>query len=324
MKIDTKFAKLSLTMGALMLGVLMIGSRTQADQNQGIIQEKALSKPYVVYGAGAVQKTQVAQTLGINDNYQKLVTQVSDAKYLGLTQLKKSDMVASVSVAPAKDNTGNLVNIENFEGDKNITHVFAQEYAMAATLGGAKDLIMTFTSDKRVLGTDGLVGVYQALADDGAPLDPTNTAAANRVMEATINGIAPNNMNDRYIGKLTSAITMTAGELAKRRQTGDTIDINVVYNQLTVNLEQRDIRNDVSDDQMNQLSMALQQYNQAPISGAKPIVSRTSALSDKLAKTTNNKMAGASDFKNEGDAHNASNWFVSNIWNPLIQFLRGN
>ncbi|SUP60970.1 Uncharacterised protein [Weissella viridescens] len=88
MKIDTKFAKLSLTMGALMLGVLMIGSRTQADQNQGIIQEKALSKPYVVYGAGAVQKTQVAQTLGINDNYQKLVTQVSDAKYLGLTQLK--------------------------------------------------------------------------------------------------------------------------------------------------------------------------------------------------------------------------------------------
>ncbi|RRG18125.1 DUF1002 domain-containing protein [Weissella viridescens] len=323
MKVYKKFAKLSLTMGALMFGVLLIGSRVQADQNQGVIQEKSLTKPYVVYGAGAVQKTQVAQTLGINDNYQKLVTQASDGKYLGLNQLKQSDMVPSVSIAPAKNKTGNLVNIEKFEGDKNITHVFAQEYAMAATLGGAKDLIMTFTSDKRVMGTDALVGVYQALDEDGTPLDPTNTTAANRVMEATINGIAPNNMNDRYIGKLTSAITMTAGELAKRRQTGDTIDINVVYNQLTVNLEQRNIRNEVSDDQMNQLSMALQQYNQAPISDAKPIVSRTSALADKLEKTTNNKMAGASDFKNEADAHNASNWFVSNIWNPFIQFLRG-
>ncbi|MBM7617667.1 uncharacterized protein YpuA (DUF1002 family) [Weissella uvarum] len=291
-------------------------NHTQKPATQG--QVRALSKPYVVYGSGAVQRTQIAQTLGINKNYEKLVINGKDARYIGINQVNDSDMISSVAVAPAEPGTGVLVNIEKFEGQNNIQRVSAQEYAMAATMAGLKDVIITVTSEKPVSGDSALAGVYKALQTDGMPMDPRNVNAANHLMDVTNGIIMP---DDKSSHRLTAAVTDTASELASQKQKHAKIDDSRVDNQLVVNLKQRRVANDVNGDQMAQLKEALKAVNAAPISDSKAFVKQSAQLANKINASSGNTMADADDFKNSQDAHNASNWFVENIVHPVQRFF---
>ncbi|KRN31248.1 DUF1002 domain-containing protein [Weissella halotolerans] len=290
-------------------------AQTQAEQN------RPLSQPYVVYGAAAQQKHQVAQTLGVTAKYATLTTTGADARYIGLSGISDEAMISSVALAPAEPGTGTLVNIEPFEGQNNILQVKSQQYAMAATMAGVKDVIITVTANKPVSGEAALAGVYKALDQDGIPLDDQNTAAANNVLSATSGAIQDNADDKKYPGKLTAAVTETAGDLAKEKQAGNPITINIIIDQLTINLRKQGIEKQTSSVAVQNISQALSEVNAAPISDSKGFIKNTGHLSDTLQDSAGDVMAKVKDFANSADAKEATNWFMINIWEPVKQFL---
>ncbi len=264
-------------------------AQTQAEQN------RPLSQPYVVYGAAAQQKHQVAQTLGVTAKYATLTTTGADARYIGLSGISDEAMISSVALAPAEPGTGTLVNIEPFEGQNNILQVKSQQYAMAATMAGVKDVIITVTANKPVSGEAALAGVYKALDQDGIPLDDQNTAAANNVLSATSGAIQDNADDKKYPGKLTAAVTETAGNLAKEKQAGNPITINIIIDQLTINLRKQGIEKQTSSVAVQNISQALSEVNAAPISDSKGFIKNTGHLSDTLQDSAGDVMAKVKD-----------------------------
>jgi len=286
-------------------------------------QKHALSKAYVVYGDATQQKYQVAQTLGVNSNYTQLTTKGADASYIGLNNVSDSVMISSVALAPGKEGTGTLVNIESFEGKNNITQVTAQQYAMAATMAGVKDVIITVTANSPVSGEAALAGVYKALEEDGAKLNSENTSAANSVLSSTSDAIADNSDDKNYAGKLTSAVTKTTGEVAKEKQDGKDITINIIIDKLIVNLDKQGIKNQTNDTHINAIANSIQMVNKAPISDSGDFVKASSNLADKLSNSAGDLMAKAKDFANSQDAKDAANWFTIHIWEPIKNFFSG-
>ena len=288
------------------------------------VQNRALSKSYVVYGAGASDQSTLASTLGVTDNYTKLTTTGADAAtYLNISGVADSAMISSVSIAPAEPGTGTLVNIKDYNGQNNITQVTSQQYAMAATMAGVNDVIITVTANSKVSGEAALAGVYKALATDGINLDESNTTAANDMLSATQIAVNENANDSSYPGKLTSAVTTTAGELAEKKQDGTNITVNVAINQLNVNLDKQGIAGKTSEAAVQQMGQALVGVANAPISDSKAFVDNAKDLSNKLENSAGDIMAKAKDFANSEDVKEAANWFVTNIWNPLVNFFKG-
>ncbi|WP_242051008.1 DUF1002 domain-containing protein [Weissella confusa] len=283
-----------------------------------------MSKSYVVYGAGASDQSTLASTLGVTDNYTKLTTTGADAAtYLNISGVADSAMISSVSIAPAEPGTGTLVNIKDYNGQNNITQVTSQQYAMAATMAGVNDVIITVTANSKVSGEAALAGVYKALATDGINLDESNTTAANDMLSATQTAVNENANDSSYPGKLTSAVTTTAGELAEKKQDGTNITVNVAINQLNVNLDKQGIAGKTSEAAVQQMGQALVGVANAPISDSKAFVDNAKDLSNKLENSAGDIMAKAKDFANSEDVKEAANWFVTNIWNPLVNFFKG-
>lgn len=75
-------------------------------------------------------------------------------------------MINSVTITPADPGSGVKVNIENYEGDNNITEVTTQQYAMVAQIAGVTCNYCCPTSGKFALA-----GVYKALATDEVNLN---------------------------------------------------------------------------------------------------------------------------------------------------------
>jgi uncharacterized protein YpuA (DUF1002 family) len=282
-----------------------------------------LSKSYVVYGAGASNQSGLADVLGVTSNYEKLTTYGSDAKYLGESGVADSAMISSVAVAPAEPGSGVLVNIKDYNGANNITTITSQQYAMAATLSGVNDVIITVTANQKVSGEAALAGVYKALEQDGATINTTNTEAANSVMSATTDAIKANANDSSYPGKLTSAVTETASDVAKEKQSGTNITVNVIVNILNTNLEKQGIADQTSDAQVTTIATALKNVADAPISDSKSFVNNAKSVANKLEDSAGDIMAKAKDFANSEDVKKAANWFMENIWDPFTNWLGG-
>lgn len=311
----------TITLMTVLLGGMIATSQVAADATGQ--QEHALTKPYIVYGAAAQQNHQVQQTLGATSNYTKLTTTGADAEYIGLHGVSDSVMISSVALAPGKPGSGTLVNIEPFEGKDNIKQVTAQQYAMAATMAGLKDVIITVTANSPVSGEAALAGVYKAVEADGITLDNENTKAANEVLSATSSAISDNPNDKKYAGKLTSAVTETTGEVAADKQAGKNITINIIINKLNVNLDKQGIKAQTSEAHVNEMANAIQMVNNAPISNSADFVKATNKLADKLANSAGDLMAKAKDFANSQDAKEAANWFTIHIWEPVKNFFSG-
>lgn len=197
-------------------------SDSSSSDSTEAVQTKALTSPYVVYGAGLASedKDQIKETLGVSSNYKSLTATGSDyAKYINSAGTTDASMISSVALAPADPGTGVKVNIEKFNGQDNITEVTSQQYAMVATMAGVNDVIITVTANKSVSGESALTGVYEALAADGISLDNQNTQAANGgVLDATQSAIDQNSSDDKYPGKLMGAVGNVSSELAEDHQ----------------------------------------------------------------------------------------------------------
>ncbi|WP_203641881.1 DUF1002 domain-containing protein [Levilactobacillus andaensis] len=302
------------------------GSTSSSATSGSTVQTKALSKAYVVYGAGLASedKDTVASALGVKSNYTALTATGNDyATYLNSAGTSDASMISSVALAPADPGTGVKVNIAKYNGNNNITEVTAQQYAMVATMAGVKDVIITVTADKTVSGESALTGVYKALAADGLTLNSENTQAANSVLDATQPAIDANNDDSKYPGKLMSAVGSVSSDLAKQRQNGDDLATKAdIEAMLQKALAKQGIDGKTSSTQINNISIALSKVQQAPVSTSKTYVTNVTNVANNLANSIGDKMASVKDFANSADAKKAEN-FIVQIWNKIVSFFKG-
>ncbi|WP_204121489.1 MULTISPECIES: DUF1002 domain-containing protein [Levilactobacillus] len=289
------------------------------------VQTKALSKAYVVYGAGLASedKDTVASALGVKSNYTALTATGSDyAQYLNSAGTTDASMISSVALAPADPGTGVKVNIAEYNGSNNITEVTSQQYAMVATMAGVKDVIITVTADKSVSGESALTGVYKALAADGLTLNSENTQAANGVLDATQPAIDSNSSNKKYPGKLMSAVGSVSSDLAKQRQNGDDLATKAdIEEMLQKALAKQGIDGQTNSTQITNIAIALSKVQQAPVSTSKNYVTNVTNVANNLANSIGDKMAGVKDFANSADAQKAEN-FIVQIWQKVVNWFK--
>lgn len=302
-------------------------SSTSSSATSGsTVQTKALSKAYVVYGAGLASedKDAVATALGVKSNYTALTATGSDyAQYLNSAGTTDASMISSVALAPADPGTGVKVNIAKYNGSNNITEVTSQQYAMVATMAGVKDVIITVTADKSVSGESALTGVYKALASDGLTLNSENTQAANGVLDATQPAIDSNSSNKKYPGKLMSAVGSVSSDLAKQRQNGDDLATKAdIEEMLQKALAKQGIDGQTSATQITNIAIALSKVQQAPVSTSKNYISNVTNVANNLANSIGDKMAGVKDFANSADAQKAEN-FIVQIWQKIVNWFKG-
>ncbi|UIF30041.1 DUF1002 domain-containing protein [Levilactobacillus brevis] len=335
-----KFKRIVLSLAAAALvvgiggGVIGHADTTTADTSEtsssatsgSTVQTKALSKAYVVYGAGLASedKDSVAFALGVKSNYTALTATGSDyAKYLNSAGTTDASMISSVALAPADPGTGVKVNIADYNGSNNITEVTSQQYAMVATMAGVKDVIITVTADKSVSGESALTGVYKALAADGLTLNSENTQAANGVLDATQPAIDNNSSDKKYPGKLMSAVGSVSSDLAKQRQNGDDLATKAdIEAMLQKALAKQGIDGKTNQTQITNIAVALSKVQQAPVSTSKSYVTNVTNVASNLANSIGNKMANVKDFANSADAKKAENFLVQ-IWHKVVAFFQG-
>lgn len=302
-------------------------SQVSATSDSGsTVQTKALSKAYVVYGAGLASedKSAISSALGVKSNYTSLTATGSDyAKYLNSAGTTDASMISSVALAPADPGSGVKVNIAKYNGSNNITQVTAQQYSMVATMAGVKDVIITVTADKSVSGESALTGVYKALAADGLTLNAENTQAANGVLDATQPAINDNSSDQKYPGKLMAAVGSVSSDLAKQRQNGDDLATKAdIEEMLQKALAKQGITSQTTQTQINNISIALSKVQQAPVSTSKNYVTNVKDVANQLANSIGDKMASVKDFANSADAKQAEN-FIVRIWHQIVNFFTG-
>lgn len=338
--ITMKFTRLILGLSTVLLTVGLGGqtlshadttdnttTSSSTSANSGsTVQTKALSKAYVVYGAGLASedKDTVASALGVKSNYTALTATGSDyATYLNAAGTTDASMISSVALAPADPGTGVKVNIAKYNGSNNITEVTSQQYAMVATMAGVKDVIITVTADKSVSGESALTGVYKALAADRLTLNSQNTQAANGVLDATQPAIDSNSSDKKYPGKLMSAVGSVSSDLAKQRQNGNELATKAdIEEMLQKALAKQGIANQTSSTQITNIAIALSQVQKAPVSTSKTYIKNVTNVADNLANSIGNKMASVKDFANSADAKQAEN-FIVQIWHNVVNFFKG-
>lgn len=339
-----KFIKqIALTLVFVLVGAIVIPAGTQlktdvvaqaqttdASSSSAAVQTKALSKPYVVYGAGLASsdRSAVASALGTNDNYTALTSTASDySKYISTDGTTDSAMISSVSLAPADSGTGVKVNIVKYNGESNITKVTAQQYAMVATMAGVNDIIITVTANKAVSGEAALTGVYKALATDGITLSSENTAAANGILEATQPAIDQNSDDESYAGKLMAAIGTVSADLAKQRQNDNEYATKAEVRQmLDEALTKNNVSSKTSDSSKTLIVNALIQVQKAPISTSKTYINNVKNVASSLKGSVGDAMAKLSDFANSADGKalmaKYGNLF-QRVWQKIVEFFQG-
>lgn len=309
-----KFIKLTST---VIIGTVLLGATSLPIHAATQTQTKQLSQPYVVIGSGNSNKSGMLDLLDPNSKAKQLTVNGADGdQYLNLQGVSDSAMISSVSVAPAEPGSGTLVNIEKYDGTNNITKVTSQQYAMAATMAGVNDVIITVSSNQSVSGESALAGVYKALASDGTNLDADNTAAANSLLSATSQ--AQEEVGDDKAGKLSGAVTATASDIASAKQDGNEMSSTEISNALNNNLSNNNIN--ISMSARQPIVTALQGFQETPIASNKTFIKNAQNQADNLKKSTGNMMAKANDFLNSEDASNlrAS---ADGIWNKIKNFF---
>lgn len=309
------------TLTGFVVGVTVVGalSGLMGVQAATQTQTKQLSQAYVVIGSGNNDQAGMLKKLDPNGKAKQITVNGADGdQYLNLQGVSDSAMISSVSVAPAEPGSGTLVNLQKYNGEDNITKVTAQQYAMAATLAGVNDVIITVTSNQAVSGESALAGVYKALASDGTNLDDNNTTAANDLLSATSQ--AQSEVGDKNAGKLSGAVTDTAAEIADNKQQGNEMTNSDITNSLNNNLNNNNIN--ISINAQQQIVKALETFQQAPIASSASFIDNAKKQAKQLKGSTGDIMAKAGDFLNSEDASNLKAQ-ATGFWAKIKTFFAG-
>ena len=272
---------------------------SSSSQNASSKQFRTLKRSYVVYGAGAEDKSELASVLGVNNDFETLTAGADDyQKYIdpdGSTT--NAAMVSSVSIVPTDPGSGVQVNVKQFGGKNNITKVTSQQYAMVAQMAGVTDVTITVSANRPVSGESALTGVYEAINADGVSLDPQNTQSANQMLGATNGAINANDDDKSYPGKLMAAVGDTTKDINQQRKAGQTPSEGQISNDLNRNLDKRGIKDETAG-HTQPIINALVQFSNSPISVSGDYSSHVNDTISNVKNSAGNMMNRAKQFMN--------------------------
>lgn len=279
-----------------------------------------LNSAYVVYGAGTSQEARqnLAKVFETDSSFKTLTATASDYnKYIanGSSNTTDAAMISSVAIAPGDPGSGVKVNIKDYNGSNNITQVTSQQYAMVAQMAGVPDVSIVVTANRPVSGESALTGVYKALAEDGVSLNTENTATANEMLSATQPAINANKDDATYPGKLMAAVGDVSKQLAQQKQDNQELatkqDIEDMLNKA---LADRGIQDQTTSEQVTQISGALVNFQNSPISSSKTYINNVTNTINNVKDSTGNLMNKAKDWANSAQAkeavEQAKGWFT--------------
>ena len=261
-------------------------------------KQHTLSRPYVVFGTGTSQnqQNQLEQIFETQDVANvKTMTAGASAynKYLNNGQSSGTTdaaMISSVAIAPADPGSGIKVNIKKYNGKDNITQVTAQQYAMVAQMAGVTDVTITVSAPTEVSGESALTGVYAALNEDGASINPENTASANSMLDATQAAIKDNSNDSSYPGKLMTAVGNTTKDIAQQKQDGQNPNEDQIKDMLDKNLQKQGIEGQTSSGNVTNIVNALVKFNNSPISSDKTFLNNVGNTISNIKGSTGDVM----------------------------------
>ena len=298
-------------------------AETASSSNNGAsTQTHTLNKSYVVYGAGAADKSKLDNVLAVDDNFTTLTATASDyQKYINPNgSTTNAAMVSSVAIVPTDPGSGIKVNVKKFNGEDNITKVTAQQYAMVAQMAGVTDVTITVSANRAVSGESALTGVYKAIAADGVSLNEQNTQSANQMLTATNGAIEANKDDSKYPGKLMAAVGDTTKEINQQKKQGNTPTQNDIQTTLNQKLEARNIYNETKNYEQPIIN-ALVQFNNAPISSSKDYSSHVTDTINNVKNSSGDMMNKAKKFLNSKDGQavkqEAQSW-----WTRFVNWIR--
>lgn len=312
---------IALTLAAMtFIGVGLTSMTSVKADGQSSSSTRTLNSAYVVYGAGTSQEARqnLDKVFETDSSFKTLTATASDYnKYIvnGSSNTTDAAMISSVAIAPGDPGSGVKVNIKDYNGSNNITQVTSQQYAMVAQMAGVTDVNIVVTANRPVSGESALTGVYKALATDGVTLNTENTATANEMLSATQPAIDANKDDKTYPGKLMAAVGDVSKDLAKQKQDGQELatkqDIEDMLNKA---LDSRGIKDNTSAEQVTQISGALMNFQNSPISSNKTYITNVTNTINNVKNSTGNLMNKAKDWANSAQAkeavENAKGWFA--------------
>ncbi len=263
MKLKTTIQKgIRVLLATAVVSVSIIGSASAGGINTEVIDEK-WGKPTFIHGGG-LNEAQVAETaklLGITKMENVKVGSASGEdlkRYVG-GESDTGSMISSVLVK--KENKGKGVSVK-IETPKNITEITQSQYANAAITAGVSDASIVVASVLPVTGESALTGVYKAFALNGVELDTARTEVAQEELETVNTIVQENKSNEKFDPtKLDSVIIEVKQKLTElvdgQKELATKEDIERI---ITEALANQNLQNIVSQDNVQQLILLFQNY----------------------------------------------------------------
>lgn len=286
------------------LASILFISLFAGQQVQAIQVEEAWGAPTFIYGGGLSQDeiTQTKGELGIqNQTIEEFpVTGADIEKYLNLSQVSTSAMISSVLV----ERQGNGVHVDVVTPE-NITKVTEQQYANAAITAGVEDVQIRVASVKPVTGESALTGVYKAFEVNGEDLEQDRMIVAQEELETTTD--IEENLDENQSGRFNQIIINIKQTINNYYQENNTtIDAEELRRIIREEIQNADLGQIITEEQINQLVIFFQNYQQ------------TSAIdSEQVRQQLNELGATISDAYEEA---RDSGWF-ERIWQSIRDFF---
>lgn len=290
--------------GIIGLASILFISLFAGQQVQAIQVEEAWGAPTFIYGGGLSQDeiTQTKGELGIqNQTIEEFpVTGADIEKYLNLSQVSTSAMISSVLV----ERQGNGVHVD-IVTPENITKVTEQQYANAAITAGVEDVQIRVASVKPVTGESALTGVYKAFEVNGEDLEQDRMIVAQEELETTTD--IEENLDENQSGRFNQIIINIKQTINNYYQENNTtIDAEELRRIIREEIQNADLGQIITEEQINQLVIFFQNYQQ------------TSAIdSEQVRQQLNELGATISDAYEEA---RDSGWF-ERIWQSIRDFF---
>lgn len=255
----------------------------QADIDTSVVDE-AWGKPTFVYGGGldSNQVEETADLLNIDnmDNVASVAATGQDLiDYLGYGSGSSSSMISSVLVQ--KDNNSG-VNV-NIITPENITTITEQQYINAAITAGVEDVQIEVASIRPVTGESALTGVYKALEVNGEDLDNERMEVAQDELETTSQISEEEGLDEEESNRLDSAIVEIKQDLADIKERTDDLATREEIEQIINDaLEKYDLQNIISADNINNLIIYFEKYQQTGAIDSEQVKEQLNQLADNL------------------------------------------
>jgi len=249
---------------------------------QAVQVEEPWGAPTFVYGGGLTedeaQRTAELLNVANEDPLEVFSVDSTDFEnYLGYAT-QTSQLISSVVVQ--KEATGSGVTVEIAESG-NITEITEEEYANAAITAGATDVSIRVDSIRPATGESALTGVYKAFEVNGEELETDRMRVAQEELETT-NDISQN-MDEEQSGRLDQAIVDIKTDLADIKDRTDQLatreDIEQIINDA---LERHDLTEIITGDQINQLIIVFENYQQTSAIDSEQVREQLNQLSEDI------------------------------------------